>query len=108
MGYLWFGVNYQITKLPAIFPLHQNSGKDTEQPDSEVQIDDKFDAKTCESWMSAEIDVEYSRHVSSPISLPLPWPINQIELNDLIRDLNLLKDQSEVLASRSKERDLLT
>jgi hypothetical protein len=31
-------------------------------------------------------------------------PYNQNELNDLIRDLNLNKDQSELLASRLKER----
>ena len=47
------------------------------------------------------LSVEYSRDASFPISLPLPRRMNQIELNDLIRDLNLLKDQSEVLASSS-------
>ena len=88
--------------------LQQNSGKDIEQPDSEVQIDDKFDDETCKSYMSAESNVKYSLDASSPISVLLPLPMNQIELNDPIRDLKLSKDHSQVLASRLKERNLLT
>ena len=34
--------------------------------------------------------------------------MNQSELNDLIRDLNLSRDQSQILASRLKERNMLT
>lgn len=49
--------------------------------------------------MLAESDVEYSLDASSRISLSLPHPINQIKMNDLIADLNLSKDQSQVLAS---------
>ncbi|CAG9787072.1 unnamed protein product [Diatraea saccharalis] len=37
-----------------------------------------------------------------------PQPFNQSELNDLIRDLNLSKESSEILASRLKEKNLLT
>ena len=36
-----------------------------------------------------------------------PQPFNQFELNDLIRDLNLSKETSEVLASRLNEKKLL-
>lgn len=32
---------------------------------------------------------------------------NQFELNDLVRDLGLLKENSEILASRFKEKNLL-
>lgn len=37
-----------------------------------------------------------------------PRPLNQNDLNDLIRDLGLSKTASEILASRLKERNLLT
>ncbi|GFV59718.1 uncharacterized protein TNCV_1907891 [Trichonephila clavipes] len=37
-----------------------------------------------------------------------PQPINQKELSDLLRDMNLPKEASEILASRSKEKYLLT
>ena len=58
--------------------------------------------------MLAESDIEYSLDASSRISLSLSHPINQIKMNDLISDLNLSKDQSQVLASWLKERNLLT
>ena len=37
-----------------------------------------------------------------------PQPFNQSELNDLVRDLNLSKESSEILASCLKEKNLLT
>ncbi|GFY01568.1 uncharacterized protein TNCV_2607521 [Trichonephila clavipes] len=37
-----------------------------------------------------------------------PQPFNQKELSDLVRDLNLPKEVSEILASRLKEKNLLT
>ncbi|GFV66831.1 uncharacterized protein TNCV_4303921 [Trichonephila clavipes] len=37
-----------------------------------------------------------------------PQPFNQKELSDLVRDLNLPKEASEILASRLKEKKLLT
>ena len=37
-----------------------------------------------------------------------PKPLNQYELNDLIRDLDLPKMSAELLASRLSERNLLT
>ncbi|KAJ8704316.1 hypothetical protein PYW08_013040 [Mythimna loreyi] len=37
-----------------------------------------------------------------------PKPFTQKELNDLIRDLELSKESAEVLASRLKEKNLLT
>ena len=76
--------------------LQQNSGKDTEQSDSEIQIDDQFDVNTDDSCLSAESDSEYSQEPSAHISQSLPQTINQIELNDLIRDLNLSKYQSQI------------
>ncbi|GFT49405.1 uncharacterized protein TNCV_4583651 [Trichonephila clavipes] len=37
-----------------------------------------------------------------------PQPFNQKELSDLVRDLNFPKEASEILASRLKEKNLLT
>lgn len=37
----------------------------------------------------------------------MPQHFNQAELNDLLRDLNLSKEPSEVLVSRLKEKNLL-
>ncbi|GFW60397.1 uncharacterized protein TNCV_942641 [Trichonephila clavipes] len=37
-----------------------------------------------------------------------PQPFNQKELSDLVRDLKLAKEASEILASRLKEKNLLT
>ena len=85
--------------MTPFYALQQNSDKYTGQSDSEVQIDDECYAKIYESSMLAESDVEYSLDASSRISLSLPHPINQIKMNDLISDLNLSKDQSQVLAS---------
>ena len=38
---------------------------------------------------------------------PKPQPFSQADLNDLVRDLSLSKQQSELLASRLQERYLL-
>ena len=88
--------------------LQQNSDQDTLQSDSEIQMDDQFDVNTDDSCISAESDSEHSQEPSTHISQSLPQTINQIELNDLIRDLNLSKNQSQILASRLKEKNLLT
>ena len=37
-----------------------------------------------------------------------PHPFSQNELNDLVRDLNLSKSSAELLASRLKEKSLLS
>ena len=70
-------------------------------------MDDQFDVNTDDLW-SAESDSEHSQEPSMHISQSLPQTINQTELNDLIHDLNLSKDQSQILASRLKEKNLLT
>ena len=70
-------------------------------------MNDQFDVNTDDLW-SAESDSEHSQEPSMHISQSLPQTINQTELNDLIHDLNLSKDQSQILASRLKEKNLLT
>ncbi|GBP69798.1 hypothetical protein EVAR_51961_1 [Eumeta japonica] len=49
---------------------------------------------------SSDSDFEYD--------LKAPELFNQTDLNDLIRDLGLSKSASEILASRLKERNLVT
>ena len=71
-------------------------------------MDGQFDINTDDLCMSAENDSEHNHEPSMHISQSLPQMINEIELNDLICDLNLLKDQSQILASRLKEKILLT
>ena len=87
--------------------LHQNSDQDTVQPNSEIQMDDQLDVNTDNLW-SAESDSQDSQEPSMHLSQSLPQTINQIELNDLICGINLSKDQSQILASRLKEKNLLT
>lgn len=50
-----------------------------------------------------ESDVDFDEFGSSSI----PQTFSQSELNDLVRDLNLSKEASEVLASRLREKNLL-
>ncbi|KAK5649680.1 hypothetical protein RI129_000709 [Pyrocoelia pectoralis] len=57
-----------------------------------------FDEIQC---MSSENDSDFEADLSSP------QRFNQQELNDLIRDLNLSKESSELLASRLNEKNLL-
>ena len=40
----------------------------------------------------------------TPLNDRAPQPLSQIELNDLVRDLNLPKCSAELLASRLKEK----
>ena len=101
-------------KLPPLqttpfYAIQQNPIEDTEASNSEIQTDDEFDSETEDSeGMSTESEFEYSHSVSSNKSQSLPQLFNQFKLNDLIRDLNLSKDQSLVLASRLKEKTLLS
>ena len=88
--------------------LQKNSDEDTVQSDSEIQMDGQFDVCPDDSCISLESDCEHSQEPSTHISQSLPQTINQFELNDVIRDLNLSKDQSQILASRLKEKNLLT
>ena len=52
--------------------LQQNSDQDTVQSDSEIQMDDQFDANTDDSCMSAEKDSEHSQEPSTHIFQSLP------------------------------------
>ena len=59
--------------------------------------------------MSSGSDSNCSKGVSSYVSQTVPPPaLNQSELNDLVRDLNISKDQSQILASILYERNMFT
>ena len=62
---------------------------------SDESISSVYAAVTCSS------ESEFHGAVATPLQF------NQFELNDLVRDLNLLKETSEVLASRLNEKNLL-
>ena len=51
--------------------------------------------------MTCSSESEFQGAVATPLRF------NQFELNDLVRDLNLLKETSEILASRLNEKNLL-
>ncbi|KYN09497.1 hypothetical protein ALC57_18384 [Trachymyrmex cornetzi] len=53
-------------------------------------------------------EILFSEEINSEKSNMAPKPLNQKELNDLVRDCNLSKQMSELLASRLKERNLVT
>ena len=57
------------------------------------------------SVLSADSSEDTVSHVGFPPS-SLPQLFSQGELNDLIRDFNLSKESSELLASRFKEKNL--
>ncbi|KAI6661434.1 hypothetical protein LOD99_13306 [Oopsacas minuta] len=66
-----------------------------------------FDDDTVEYAMLDQDDEEFIPPPMPPDKTRLPHIINQSELNDLVRDLNLTKDQSELLGSRLKVWNLL-
>lgn len=61
--------------------------------------EEHFESTTSGSTQSSQSDMETGKD---------PKIFTQSELNDLIRDLDLTKDKSEMLASRLHERNLLT
>ena len=86
----------------------ESPGNDTELSYTQIQIGNQIDVGKDSSCVSSESDSDYSKGLSPYVSQSVPQAINQSELNDLIRDLNLSKDQSQSLASRLKERNMLT
>ena len=86
----------------------ESPGNDTELSYSQIQVGNQIDVGT-DSWcMSSESDSDYSKGLSSYVSQLVSQAMNQSEPNDLLRDLNLSKDQSKILASRLEERNMLT
>ena len=72
------------------------------QPSTSTSSDDTNLCEREQNISSDDSDPDYK------CSLSDPQPFNQKELNDLVRDLNLPKESSEILASRLKEKNLLT
>ncbi|KAI6648233.1 hypothetical protein LOD99_12042 [Oopsacas minuta] len=86
----------------AIHPVEHSTELEVPKP-KKVSFDDD----TVEYAMLDQDDEEF---IPPPMPLDktrLPHIINQSELNDLVRDLNLTKDQSELLGSRLKGWNLL-
>ena len=76
--------------MPIPKPPEEIVLSDSEDPVDEQEIDDIYEPP--------------------PLSIDptSPKPLSQPELNDLVRDLGLTKHQSELLASRLKEKNLVT
>ena len=68
------------------------------------QIDDEFSAFSSDS---SQDQLEDSKFQMSDSSLDRRSPFNQLQLNDLVRDLYLPKQSAELLASRLQEKNLL-
>lgn len=87
-------------KYPSIRSAHRRvlSPKQSIEPQADASHDDSmdFEAKTDSNDSDFECD------------LKAPKLFNQDDLNDLIRDLGLSKAASEILASRLKQRNLVT
>ena len=56
---------------------------------------------SCSNYSSTSMDAEASSLSTNP------KPFSQGQLNDLVRDLNLSKESSEILASRLSEHGIL-
>ena len=69
--------------------------------DSDDDHDDDQDSAGPEPLTSADPDFEL------PHSSPEPHVISQSDLNDLVRDLELVKSKAELLGSRLQQRKLL-
>ena len=71
----------------------------------------KLELHSSEGDQGFVLSTDSSEDTVSDVSFPpslLPQLICQRELNDLIRDLNLFKDSSELLASRLKKKIYFT
>lgn len=92
--------NVQYAQVPSITkPIsHSPSVPYPVCPKRKREISVEFDDPTVEDEEPDESAVEFERK---------PKLFTQLELNDLVRDLDLSKQKAEVLASRLKERNLL-
>ena len=79
-------------------PIHSSQNLDNNG--SDIPSDSESTATESDGVSTENEDI-------SSIDQSLPQPLHQHELNDLVRDLDLSKDQSLVLASRLKEKKLL-
>ena len=66
------------------------------EPQDENQVDDTADISDCD-----DLDVDFDKDDK------VPETFSQSELNDLVRDLYLSKDLSELLASRLNDKNVL-
>ena len=67
------------------------------------QIDDGDSASSSDLSQDQREDSDFQM---SGCSLDRPSPFNQLQLNDLVKDLYLLKQSAELLASRLQEKNL--
>ena len=68
------------------------------------QIDDEYSASSSDLSQNQLEDSEFQMLDSS---LDRRLPFNQLQLNDLVRDLYLPKQSAELLTSRLQEKNLL-
>ena len=75
---------------------------------ADMEIDEAIDENMIKECSESNNDTDQEEYVMKKERNVYPRPFNQEELNDLIRDLGLPKDGAEFLASRLKERNLLS
>ena len=75
---------------------------------ADIEIDEAIDENMIEESSESNNDTDQEEYVMTKERDVYPRPFNPEELNDLIRDLGLPKDGAELLASRLKERNLLS
>jgi hypothetical protein len=76
-------------------------GPDDLIPASPAQLEDVESSSSSESIANDDVDFSPDNEDRTP------QLFTQIELNDIVRDLGLTKEKSEVLGSRLKEKNLL-
>ncbi|GBM45678.1 hypothetical protein AVEN_237916-1 [Araneus ventricosus] len=90
----------------AIRPVTHSSELSIPKPTETWSLDDNDDIVP-DSVVVKESEDDHVPMYADVQTSPMPHLISQSDLNDLVRDLNLSKNQSELLASRLKEWNLL-
>ena len=91
--------------LCALRPVPHGEGISVPEPPKEVTIDSDDEDEDESTSGSPELPASTEPHGRS--SAPQPHILTQDELNDLVCDLELSKNKTELLESRLKQRNLL-
>ena len=75
---------------------------------ADMEIAEAVDENMIKGSSESINDTDQEEYVMEKERDVYPRPFNQEKLNDLIRDLGLPKDGAELLASRLKEKNLLS
>ena len=100
------GINTKNVKFSSTYPDLESARRPVAHSDEcPVPI---YEILSKDSDNDSTASQESQEDEEADFSDDTPHPFSQNELNDLVRDLNLSKPSSELLASRLKEKSLLS